>query len=347
MKRQRYIAYVGTYTNGDSKGIQVYELDTSRQGFIKLSETPVNNPSALTVAHNGKYLYSIADEGVAAFRIMPDGLLEHINTAPTGGMRGCALCMDANDRYVFVGGYHDGRVSMLRVNKDGSIGDITDGIFHKGLGVSITEKNFQPHVTDVCMTPDDKYLCAVDQGLDQVVIYEVDYEHGKIKKHDIIRLQIDAAPRKMVFGKDGIHAYVLCESKVAINIYKYNTDMDEAELQDSVSTIYQDPDRCAPYGLDITEDGKYLFVSNAGTNTAAIFKVKKDGDISEICQSKISGEFPKVIKVLPDSDYFVTLNHEQDEIVTFKMNYAKGYFLQKGRPVKVEKPNCIYIHRLQ
>ncbi len=347
MKRQRYIAYVGTYTNGESLGIQVYELDTTRQGLIKLAETPVHNASALMVAHNGKFLYSIADEGVAAFRIMPDGLLEHINTAPTGGMRGCCLCMDQKDRYLFVGGYHDGRVSMLKINDDGSVGDIVDGIFHKGLGVSIVEKNFMPHVTDVCMTPDDSFLCVVDQGLDQVVVYDVDYEKGKLKKHDIIRLQIDAAPRKMVFGTDGKHAYVLCESKVCVNIYRYDVTKDEVEFVDAVSTLYQDPDRCTPYGLDISEDGRLLFVSNAGTNTAAVFKVKKNGDLDEICQSKISGEFPKAIKVLPDPEYFVTLNHEQNEIVMFKMNYAKGYFLQKGKPVKVDKPNCICIHRLQ
>ena len=34
----------------------------------------------------------------------------------------------------FVGGHHDGRVTMMHLNEDGSIGDIADGIFHKGMG---------------------------------------------------------------------------------------------------------------------------------------------------------------------------------------------------------------------
>ncbi len=37
---------------------------------------PINNPSDLVVSKDRKFLYSIADEGVEAFKVRPDGDLE-------------------------------------------------------------------------------------------------------------------------------------------------------------------------------------------------------------------------------------------------------------------------------
>ena len=37
------------------------------------------------------------------------------------------------------------RETVLRLNEDGSVGEITDGVFHKGLG-DVAERTFRPHV---------------------------------------------------------------------------------------------------------------------------------------------------------------------------------------------------------
>ena len=164
MSEERYVAYVGTYTHGTSVGIHIYDMDVAAGSMTERKVIPINNPSHLTVSANGKFLYSIADEGVAAFKILPDGDLEPINEKWIGGMRGCYVDVDRENRYLFVGGYHDGRVTMMNLNADGSIGEIADGIFHTGMGRSIAERNYRPHVNCVKLTPQQRYLCAVDGG---------------------------------------------------------------------------------------------------------------------------------------------------------------------------------------
>ena len=89
MSNERYVAYVGTYTHGTSVGIHIYDLDVEGGSMAERKVIPINNPSHLTVSANGKFLYSIADEGVAAFKILPDGDLEAMNEKWIGGMRGC------------------------------------------------------------------------------------------------------------------------------------------------------------------------------------------------------------------------------------------------------------------
>ena len=79
--------------------------------FKEKDKVEITNSSYLTISHNGKFLYSITDFGVEAYTIQPDGDLELINFAPINGMRGCYVSTDYTDQYLFVAGYHDGKLT--------------------------------------------------------------------------------------------------------------------------------------------------------------------------------------------------------------------------------------------
>ena len=351
MGKEKYVAYVGTYTHENSLGIHIYDVDVENAEITERKMVPISNSSDVIISHNGKILYSIADEGVEAFHIKEDGDLETINKKMIGGMRGCYLELDRDDRYLFVAGYHDARVSMMRLNKDGSIAGIADGVFHKGMGRCIAERNSRPHVHCVKVTPDQKFLCAVDGGLDHIKIYRLDYEGGQLIHHDILRCPLDSAPRAMRFSKDGQFAYVLCELSNVVNVYRYyvsENDNPEFEKIQSIST--QDPGEdevCSATTMEFSPDGRYLFCTDAGINAVLIFEVdKQTGKLSLVCNNRIGGEFPKAIAVFPDGKHFMCLNHDSNSIGIFSMNYEGNYFLMHGKPVEVETPNCVYIHKL-
>ena len=121
MGKKKYVAYVGTYTHGTSKGIQVYDVDVENGTLTERSEVEVSNASHLAVSKNGKYLYSIEDEGVAVFRRDKNGDLSRINSVDINGMRGCYLATDVDGRYLYVAGYHDGKVTVVHTHKDGRL----------------------------------------------------------------------------------------------------------------------------------------------------------------------------------------------------------------------------------
>ena len=77
-------------------------MDVEEGTLSERKVVPVNNSSYVVKSKNGKYLYSIADEGVAVFEIKPDGDLELINKVGIDGMRGCYLCVDDTGKYLFV-----------------------------------------------------------------------------------------------------------------------------------------------------------------------------------------------------------------------------------------------------
>ena len=349
MSQDKYVAYVGTYTHGSSIGIHVYDLDVENGCMKERNVIPVNNASHIAKSNNGKYLYSIADEGVEVLKIDENGDLEPINQVGIDGMRGCFLSTNLEGDRLFVAGYHDGKITVVRIHKDGSLGSVMDGIFHKGLG-SIAERNFRPHVSCAMPTPDGKYLCVVDNGIDQIKLYTVHPVTGKLKLYDIIRCELESAPRWIRFSRDGKYAYVICELSNEILVYTYDGSgkSPKFELIQTVSTIMDEEEfACAASGLRIAPSGKHLYCSTAGDNTAGVFAINQDnGMLDKICILPISGKYPKDVAVFPDEKTLVVLNHESNDIRFFRIDYEKKIFVMHGKPIKIETPNCILISKV-
>jgi len=342
----KYVAYVGTYTNVSSIGIHIYDVDVEGQRLYERGVVPVHNSSHITKSYNGKYLYSIADEGVEVLRIEPDGNLTPINKVGIDGMRGCYLSTDHSGKFLFVGGYHDGKVTVVHTHRDGRLGSVMDGVFHKGLG-SVAERNFRPHVSCVIPTPDGKYLCAVDNGVDHVKIYTVDEQSGHLKLVDILRCKLESGPRLMTFSANGKFAYINCELENTINVYRYDGSgkNPEFELLQTVETVFDKEEvSSACCALKFSPSGKYLLTSSAGENTVGIFRADPDtGLLEKICILPISGGYPKDVDLLPDERTLVVLCHESNYMRFFTVDYERGTIVMKGKQLPVETPNCILI----
>lgn len=350
MGKDKYVAYVGTYTHGTSVGVHVYDLDIENGYMTEKDVVPVNNASHLTKSTNGKYLYSIADEGVAVLGIDQEtGGLTPINKVGIDGMRGCFLSTDSLGKFLFVAGYHDGKVTVVHTHRDGRLGSVMDGIFHKGI-FSVAERNFRPHISCVNMTPDGKFLCVVDCGIDHINIYSVNQTSGKLKLLDIVRCDLESGPRLIRFGRDGRFAYVNCELSNEILVYSYDGSgkVPKFELIQKVDSRMDKKEiGCASSGLKVSPSGKYLYCSTAGDNSVAIYAIDQEtGMLSKICKLPISGKYPKDIEVFPDEKTLVTLNHESNEIRFFTIDYEKGLIVMKGKPIRIETPNCILISKV-
>ncbi len=349
MAEKRYVAYVGSYTHGTSKGITILDVDVEKGILTKRKEVECSNASHITISKNGKYLYSIEDEGVAVFEREEDGDLRRINSVSIDGMRGCFLATDVDGKYLFVAGYHDGKVTVVHTRHDGSLGSLMDGVFHVGLG-SVAERNFRPHVNCVRPTPDNKYLCAVDNGIDQVKIYRINKRTNKLELVDILRCPRESAPRIIRFSADGRYAYILFELSNEIKVYSYDGSgrTPEFELIQTVSTLRKDHDKDAVHNaacaLRLAPDGRHLFCTTAGEDSVSMFNVNaEDGTIEKKFTLPISGEYPKDMVIFPDNNHIAVVNHVSNTITMFKVDYEKNLLIMNGKPVSVNLPNSIHI----
>lgn len=350
MGKKKYVAYVGTYTHGTSKGIQVYDVDVEKGTLTERSEVEVSNASHLAVSKNGKYLYSIEDEGVAVFERDKNGDLTRLNSVDINGMRGCYLATDVDGRYLYVAGYHDGKVTVVHTHKDGRLGSVMDGVFHKGLG-SVAERTFRPHVSCAERTPDGRFLLVADLGIDQVKIYRFDGEKGTLSLVDAIRCDLESGPRHFMFSKDGKFLYLMYEIKNVIDVYTYETG-DRVPKIEKIQTIPSTaPERTsqltAACTIRMSEDEIHLFCSNAGDNSVSVYeRDAQTGLLKLLCCLPISGDYPKDIAIFPDGNHLASINHGSNSISFFQVEYKEKLLVMSGRSISVNEPNCCVITKV-
>lgn len=271
-----------------------------------------------------------------------------LNFAPINGMRGCYVSTDYTDSYLFVAGYHDGKLTVLRLKEDGSIGEITDEIFHKGMG-SVAERNFRPHITCARMTHDNKYLLVADQGMDHVNVYRFDIVTGRVILVDIIRSELESAPRHIKISKDGRFIYIVHEWKCYIDVYSYE-DQDNDPVFEKIQTIenIENANINASSALTFSDDYSFLLSTNAGDNSAVLYSVDKEtGLLTRLFCLPVSGEYPKDASLFPNNKYMVSLNHETNDMTFFHVDPENKTLIMNGPSIKVDVPNCIIFHKLK
>jgi 6-phosphogluconolactonase len=347
--KDKYVAYVSTYTQGDDHGITIYDVDMENGRFTLKDRVKITNSSYVTISHNRKFLYSITDFGVEGYKIEADGSLTIVGNSTINGMRGCYLSTDYEDRFLCVAGYHDGKITVLKLKEDGSFDGICDEIFHKGWG-NIAERNFRPHVNCVKMTRDNKYLCAADLGMDYTDVYSVDHTTGKLKLLDIIHSEQESAPRHIKFSKDGRYMYIVHELKNYIDVYSYEDKNGAPEFEkiQTISTLNDyHASNAAASALSLSYDFNYMLSSNAGDNSVVMYEIDNEtGMLDKMFCLPISGDYPKDVALFPDNRHLVSLNHESDTLTFFTVDIEKKLIVMNQKEIKVEKPNCIIFHKL-
>ncbi|MBQ7955292.1 MAG: lactonase family protein [Lachnospiraceae bacterium] len=351
MAKDKYVAYVSTYTMGDKHGIKIYDVDLKKGKFVEKDEVEITNSSYVTISKSKKYLYSITDFGVESYKILKDGGLELVNFAPINGMRGCYLSTDYEDKYLFVAGYHDGKLTVLHLNEDGSVGSISDEIYHKGLG-SVAERNFRPHITCARMTHDNKYLLVADQGMDHVNVYRFDSKNGTLKLADVLRGDIESAPRHIKISKNGRFIYIVHELACNVTVYDYE-ERNGIPFFERIQTVETTTGKTKDVGssasaLTFSVDYRYLVASTSGENTVVVYDVDQEtGFLTKLFALPVSGDYPKDASLFPDDKHLVSLNHASNTMTFFNVDVENKTLVMCGPEIRVDRPNCITFQKVE
>lgn len=338
------LAYVGTYTGPESKGIYLFrlqtkDLDASQDLRLEplglAAETP--SPSFLAIDPRRRLLFAVneVDEfdgqpggAVSAFAIDPSTFkLKLINQQSTRGGGPCHLVLDAAGRHVIVANYGGGSVAVLPVAEDGQLGPESDFIQHAGHSAN-ADRQSAPHAHCITLSPDGKFVFVCDLGLDQVVAYKYDAEAGKLTPNDppFTKLKPGAGPRHMAFTPDGRFAYVLNELSSTVTAFAYDAAKGAlAELQ-TLSTLPAHFDgENSTAEIAVHPSGKYLYASNRGRDSIVLFKIDGvAGTLSYVEDQATGGRTPRHFALDALGEHLIIANQNTSTLRVCRIDGETG-----------------------
>jgi 6-phosphogluconolactonase len=86
--------------------------------------------------------------------------------------------------------------------------------------------------------------------------------------------------------------------------------------------------------------GKFVYGSNRGHDSIAVFVIDKDGELSLVDISKIEGKTPRNFNVDPSGQYLLAEGQASNTVHVFRIDETTGRLSLVGEPLKVPSPVC-------
>jgi 6-phosphogluconolactonase len=360
------LIYVGTYTEpilfgtgkvlkGNGEGIYVFRMDPASGALEPVSTvTGVVNPSFLALDDTRRFLYAVNElksyqdkptGTVSAFAVDgATGNLSFLNKQPTHGTDPCHLTIDAKRHHVFVANFMSGSVCVLPVHHDGGLKEACQVIQHQGSGPDPVRQS-GPHAHSVTLDRGGRYAYVPDLGLDKLFIYRFDAARGVLEPNDTpwIRTEPGSGPRHLALHPGGRFAYLINELNATVTAMAIDGATGVPREMQIVSTVpkgFIGENTCA--GVRLTPSGEFLYASNRGHDSIAIFRVDHHtGRLEQGGHVATEGKTPRGFGIDPNGEFLLVANQDSDSIVTFRIEKVTGMPRPTGHITHVPTPVCV------
>lgn len=340
------LAFVGTYTRENSKGIYAIRLDPAT-GKLSTPElaVEVSNPSFLTIHPSGKFLYSVSegrDGNVSAFSLdAKAGKLTLINSSSSKGSSPCHLVVDKTGKNLLVVNYGNGISTVLPVKADGSLGEATSVVQHKGSSAN-ERRQKGPHAHSVNLSKNNKWAVVADLGTDEFIVYAFDAAKGAIERHGAAKVKPGMGPRHFNFHPNGKLAYGVCE--MGSTVYAFGWDENKGELTElqNITTLPSDfkgENNCAE--ILVHPNGKFVYASNRGHDSLAVYQIEGKGTLKSVDYTSTQGKTPRNFRIDPTGKWLLAENQDSASVVVFKIDSSSGKLTPTGDKATISFPVCI------
>jgi len=342
---------IGTYTKGSSRGIYVYRFYEQSGQMAFLNEIDdIANPSYLCVTENEKFVYAVNEGpkgGVSSFTFEPTtGKLVLINQQETQGADPCYVSVDKDQRNMFVANYSSGSLAVFPLNRDGSIGALSQLVKDAGSSV-VKDRQEGPHVHTAVLSPNEKYLLYTDLGTDKLNIMR--YKASKnppLSPADpaFVSATPGNGPRHLVFSPDGKFVFLVQEIGGIITTYSYdNGKLKELESVDMKVPYMQG--NIGSAAIHISPDGRFLYASNRGNaNEIVEYAINPDnGHLTFMSRTNSLGKGPRDFIIDPTGKFLIIANQVGNNIVVYRLNPTTGAPLHVVSQTQLDSPVCLKI----
>jgi len=331
----------GTYTKKSSQGIYQATLDTTTKK-LSAPETfiSIQNPTYLTLSAN-KTLLTISSQGslggISSYNADNQALY---NEVLFEGPNPCYVAIDEKRQLAYSANYHKGEILSYRLNSDQTL-TLADRVTKSGHGPRPEQDAAHMHYSD--LTPDDR-LVAIDLGADIIYTFDV-ANNGKLTEIAKLNLPAGFGPRHLVFAPNHEFAYLAGELSSQVATLLYHQADGSFELIDSLKTIPADWNtHNGAAAIRISNDGNFVYVSNRGHDSIAVFQVQTDHTLKLIQLISTEGEFPRDFALNADNNFLVVANQNTDNTSLYERNPKDGKLTLLQKDIFLPEGVCVHFN---
>lgn len=303
---QDMYVYFGRHSSGPGIGFSLSHFNI-QTGVLTKPEfiMEAKEPAYFVIHPDGKHLYTCNSGlpgGVSAYAI--DSTTKHLtllNQKPSGGGDPSYISIDKTGRYALVANYQGGNICIYAIQPDGSFGARTAFIQHTGNSVD-PQRQTHAYAHSIIVDPTNRFVLVADLGLDKVFVYHFNEKDGSLSPNtpSFVTVKPGSGPRHIKFHPNGKWIYEINEMGSTINGFAWDGIKGALTGFQSISTLPKDftnTSVCAE--LEIHPNGRFLYCSNRGHNSIAVFAINQTtGYVTLIQHISTQGKTPrKLIKI--------------------------------------------------
>ena len=292
---------------------------------------------------------------VLAFKVdTATGALSLINKQPTMGCSCASVCVGPDENYIFTAShgkfdhvikvvetvdgkwvnqfvYDDSTVAQYPINEDGSIEPCCSCHVLTGCGMDPNtspqaggHSQASPHAHIVKVDPTGKFLIVCEKASEKVYVFRLGGD--KLVLASIYQAPLRTGPRPCIFDNNG-HMYMTSEFSSEIWAFNFDSETGVLSFLDKKSTIAEGfTGRNELATVQVTPDGKYVYVNNRGEDTIVGYSIAADGKLTKVYSMGV-GKCPadpkdavRDMKISPDGSFMLVPVRPDNVVRSYAIN---------------------------
>lgn len=299
----------------------IYRYNLSDEGKLtQAGFTPMDCPMYMIASGNKMHVilnapFNNEESGLVTYDIMPDGSLENpTEICSTNGKVACHLCEDGGK--IFCVNYVSGNVTKAGFKT----------VQHTGSGPNLPRQD-GPHTHYAGLTPDKKYVCITDLGLDTIFVYDKDLNVVSCAK-----VPEGYGVRHLVFSDCGKYMFAVNELISSVSAFSYSDG--KLELIDTVSILPEDFKEKSTGGA-IRIHNNLIYASNRGHESIA--ELSFDGEKLKVLNLySCHGTHPRDFDFV--DDFLISTNMTSNNVAVMKISDGKTNLIDN---IEIKEPLCV------
>jgi 6-phosphogluconolactonase len=184
-----------------------------------------------------------------------------------------------------------------------------------------------------------------DLGTDQVKIFRFEPTTGALTANNPASASVKpgAGPRHFAIAPNGRFAYVLDEMGSSVTVFKLDRSSGALAEIEAVSTLPADNTKVNNSAeIQIDPAGKFLYASNRGHDSIAVFAInRQSGKLNRVQIVPSGGATPRNFTIDPTGKHVLAANQDSNNIVLFDRDLNTGKLTPADKTVTTPSPVCL------